>query len=65
MERHQGRRDLWVSGATPSHERVDNIVSYNVCLADRMAVAFAGGDPPSDATFERLADDNRFSFADT
>jgi hypothetical protein len=65
MERRQGKRNLWISGATPAHETVDNIVNYNARLVERMAVAFAGGDPSSEETFGRVADRFRLSFEDT
>jgi hypothetical protein len=64
MERQQGKRNLWISGATPSHETVDNIVNYNDRLVERMAVAFAGGDPSSDETLGKVADKFRFSLVD-
>ena len=38
MERQQGKNNLWISGATLSHETVDNIVNYNARLVERMAV---------------------------
>lgn len=55
MERQQGRGNLWITGATASHESVDNIVNYNARLTERMAIAFEGGDPSSDHTFAHLA----------
>jgi hypothetical protein len=64
MERQQGKDSLWVSGATASHETVDNIVNYNARLLERMEVAFAGGDPSSPETFGRVADKFRLSFKD-
>lgn len=36
LEDLQGARRTWYSGATFSHEAVDNIVDYNTWLADRM-----------------------------
>lgn len=45
MERQQGVDNLWVTGATTSHEAVDNIVDYNERLVLRMEAAFKGGDP--------------------
>jgi hypothetical protein len=55
MERQQGKGSLWISGATTSHETVDNIVNYNARLVERMEVAFSGGDPSSSETFGRVA----------
>jgi hypothetical protein len=64
MERQQGKDNLWISGATASHETVDNIVNYNARLVERMEVAFKGGDPSSPETFGRVADKFRLSFKD-
>jgi hypothetical protein len=38
----QGHQNTWYSGASLSHEAVDNIVDYNVKLADRMEYAIGG-----------------------
>lgn len=54
FERQQGRDNLWISGATASHEAVDNIVDANERLVDRMALAFAGKDPSSEDAFEGI-----------
>jgi hypothetical protein len=64
FERLQGRNGLWFTGASASHEAVDNIIDYNVRLADRMELAFAGEDPSSAATFSLLADRYRWSSDD-
>jgi hypothetical protein len=64
MERRQGRGNLWISGATTSHETIDNILDYNTRLVERMAVAFAGGDPSSEEVFDDLGDRFRFSLGD-
>jgi hypothetical protein len=64
LERQQGKGNLWISGATASHEAVDNIVNYNARLVERMAVAFEGRDPSSDDTFASVADKFRFSLDD-
>lgn len=61
FERLQGRGGLWITGASASHEAVDNIVDYNHRLADRMEMAFAGRDPSSPEAFEELAERYRFS----
>ncbi|MDP2315773.1 MAG: FAD-dependent oxidoreductase [Pseudomonadota bacterium] len=64
FERHQGRGNLWISGATASHEAVDNIVDANERLVERMALAFAGGDPSDDAAFENIAQRFRWRLDD-
>lgn len=64
FERLQGRDGLWMTGASASHEAVDNIIDYNVRLADRMELAFAGKDPSSAAVFARLAEKYRWSADD-
>lgn len=64
MERQQGRGNLWISGATASHESVDNIVDYNQRLVERMVIAFEGGDPSSDDTFDCIAEKFRFRLED-
>jgi hypothetical protein len=64
MERHQGRGNLWISGATASHEAVDNIVDYNTRLVERMALAFTGVDPSSPETMASIAEQFRFSLDD-
>jgi hypothetical protein len=61
MERRQGRRNVWITGAAASHETIGNIVAYNARLAERMLVALTGGEPSSDAVLARVAD--RFRFA--
>ena len=61
FERLQGRGGLWITGASASHEAVDNIVDYNHRLADRMEMAFEGRDPSSPEAFEELAERYRFS----
>lgn len=64
MESHQGTRNLWLSGATMSHETVDNIVDYNERLVERMLRAFHG-QPPSDAeAFDAVAEKFQFSLSD-
>lgn len=55
MERQQGAGNVWVTGASASHEAVDNIVDFNERLVDRMEVAFAGGDPSAPEVLERIA----------
>jgi predicted NAD/FAD-binding protein len=42
MEALQGQQNTWYTGASFSHESVDNIVDYNVKLADRMEAAIRG-----------------------
>ena len=64
MERQQGQGNLWVSGATASHEAVDNIVDYNERLVDRMAAAFAGRDPSDPDLLDDIADRYRLRFSD-
>lgn len=64
FERLQGRDGLWITGASASHEAVDNIVDYNQRLADRMELAFAGEDPSSRTAFEVLAERYRWSSDD-
>ncbi len=61
FERLQGKSGLWITGASASHEAVDNIIDYNHRLADRMELGFAGKDPSSREAFEDLADRYRFS----
>lgn len=55
-ERQQGRNGLWVSGATASHEAVDNIVDYNERLVERMSASFRGEDPGNPELLDRIAD---------
>jgi hypothetical protein len=64
MEQSQGRGNLWIAGATTSHEAVDNIVDYNRRLVERMALAFAGGDPSDPEVLASIADQFRFSLGD-
>jgi hypothetical protein len=64
MEQGQGRGNLWITGATTSHEAVDNIVDYNRRLVERMAVAFNGGNPSSPELLASIADQFRFSLGD-
>lgn len=64
MERQQGRGNLWIAGATTSHEAVDNIVDYNRRLVERMALAFAGGDPSDPALLASIAEQFRFTLGD-
>jgi hypothetical protein len=64
MERQQGQHNLWVSGATASHEAVDNIVDYNERLVERMAAAFAGRDPADPDLLDDIADRYRLRFGD-
>jgi hypothetical protein len=64
MERQQGQHNLWVSGATASHEAVDNIVDYNERLVERMAAAFAGRDPADPDLLDDIADRYRLRFSD-
>lgn len=64
MERQQGHNRLWVSGATASHEAVDNIVDYNERLVERMAAAFEGRDPSDPALLDEIADRYRLRFSD-
>ena len=61
---HQGRGNLWIAGATTSHEAVDNIVDYNRRLVERMQRAFAGGDPSDPELLASIADQFRFSLTD-
>ncbi|MDP2313275.1 MAG: FAD-dependent oxidoreductase [Pseudomonadota bacterium] len=42
MEALQGKRRTWYTGASLSHESVNNVVDYNVKLADRMEHALHG-----------------------
>jgi hypothetical protein len=56
FEQLQGRDGLWITGASASHEAVDNIVDYNHRLADRMEMAFAGRDPSSREALEEVAE---------
>ncbi|MBK8263104.1 MAG: NAD(P)-binding protein [Nannocystis sp.] len=65
MERQQGQQRLWVSGATASHEAVDNIVDYNERLVERMAAAFTGRDPGDAALIEAIAGRLRLRFGET
>jgi hypothetical protein len=64
FERLQGRDGVWITGASASHEAVDNIIDYNVRLADRMEMAFAGRDPSSEEVFGRLQERYRWSMED-
>ncbi len=64
MEQQQGQSNLWVSGATASHEAVDNIVDYNERLVERMAAAFAGRDPGDPELLDDIADRFRLRFDD-
>ncbi len=64
MERRQGHGNLWISGATMSHEAVDNIVDYNRRLVDRMTMAFEGRDPSDEHALSSIADEHRFKLSD-
>lgn len=60
FERRQGKGNLWITGASASHESVDNIVDYNSRLADRMVWAFAGKSPSSPDALAAIADKYRW-----
>lgn len=60
FERRQGEGHLWITGASASHESVDNIVDYNARLADRMVLAFEGKSPSSQAVLDGMADRYRW-----
>ncbi|MFN7145462.1 MAG: FAD-dependent oxidoreductase [Myxococcota bacterium] len=64
LERTQGDGGLWVTGATASHEAVDNIVDYNERLADRMELAFKGRDPSDPTALAEIAGRYRFKIHD-
>ncbi len=55
FERQQGAGKLWITGASASHEAVDNIVDYNERLVERMELAFAGKAPSDEAAFAMVA----------
>jgi len=55
MELQQGVGNLWITGATASHEAVDNIVDYNERLVERMSAAFAGRNPADPELLESIA----------
>jgi hypothetical protein len=55
FERMQGRKGLWFTGAIASHESVDNIISYNERLVERMSASMAGRDPAEPRLIEDLA----------
>ncbi|MDP2316421.1 MAG: FAD-dependent oxidoreductase [Pseudomonadota bacterium] len=61
FERIQGKGGLWFTGAVASHESVDNIVTYNERLVERMAEALAGRDPSEPRLIEALAHRHRWS----
>lgn len=63
MERQQGKGNLWVTGATASHEAVDNIVDYNERLVERMIAAFQGRDPSDPDLIERIAEERVLTFS--
>ncbi len=64
MERQQGRDNLWVSGATTSHESVDNIVDFNERLAERMEMALEGRDPSDADALAEVATRFRWRISD-
>jgi hypothetical protein len=64
MESRQGTGNLWLTGATMSHETVDNIVDYNERLASRMIRAFRGHPPSNAEAFHSIATQFRFSLSD-
>jgi predicted NAD/FAD-dependent oxidoreductase len=64
LEHQQGHGNLWISGATASHETVDNIVDYNLRLVERMALAFEGADPSTQEALDGIAERFRFSVGD-
>lgn len=64
MERQQGKNNLWITGATASHEAVDNIVDYNERLVQRMIAAFEGRDPSDPDLLDDIADRYRLRFSD-
>lgn len=64
MELQQGVGNLWVTGATASHEAVDNIVDYNERLVERMEAAFKGQNPSDPALIDRIAARRRLSLTD-
>ncbi|HND34612.1 MAG TPA: hypothetical protein PLA94_31630, partial [Myxococcota bacterium] len=55
FEQQQGAGKLWITGASASHEAVDNIVDYNERLVERMELAFAGKAPSDGAAFAAIA----------
>ncbi len=62
MERQQGKGNLWMTGATASHEAVDNIVDYNERLVERMAAAFDGRDPSDPGLLREITLKRRLRF---
>jgi hypothetical protein len=64
MELQQGSGNLWVTGATASHEAVDNIVDYNERLLERMEAVFRGENPSDPALLERIAWRRRLNVTD-
>jgi predicted NAD/FAD-dependent oxidoreductase len=64
IERQQGRSRLWITGASASHEAVDNIVDYNERLVMRMAAAFEGRDPSDPELLDAIAARYRLRFSD-
>lgn len=55
LEALQGNQRTWYTGASASHEAVDNIVDYNTWLADRMELQLRreAGEPLDDEWLER------------
>ncbi|MCV7077371.1 FAD-dependent oxidoreductase [Mycobacterium szulgai] len=62
MERCQGRRNLWITGATTSHETVGNIVDSNTRLVERMVMSFAGNEPSSPTALASVADQYHYRY---
>jgi hypothetical protein len=65
FERSQGRDNLWFTGAIASHESVDNIVTYNERLAERLEAALAGREPSSAGVLDEVARRHEWSPRET
>jgi phytoene dehydrogenase-like protein len=64
MERQQGTDNLWITGATTSHESVDNITDFNERLVERMIMKLAGKDPSDEDALAEVAAKFRWRISD-
>ncbi|MDP2307481.1 MAG: FAD-dependent oxidoreductase [Pseudomonadota bacterium] len=64
MEKQQGTNNLWISGATTSHESIDNITDFNERLVERMVMKLAGRAPSDEDALAEVAARFRWRISD-